>query len=168
MKTRAEMVNDEPGSACVHDSKVDHFDKRLALLRMAFVKHPDDPELKELEKQNRCVSMYEFYWKNYVTRNRIKASDRDGCILVTPAYSSDCANVTHPRHEDYARMCVVADWRHMPTAERHELIHAQMPGAVDPLLYGGTVFEAPLAHAAAPVLDRYLGAFDLVLKFDGH
>ena len=68
------------------------------------------------------MSLYEFWWKYSVWKGRLKRATRGVCLMVTPCYSADCANVRHVSHENYARGCVVAFWRHMATSERHEMI----------------------------------------------
>ena len=91
--------------------------------------------------------------------------------MVTPSFSADCANVKHDAHERYARCCVVAHWRHMPTRLRHELLRVAVEeGRVRGSrvrLWGGTVF-AELSHHAAgsDEHDRFLGVKDLLRKFD--
>ena len=93
--------------------------------------------------------------------------------MVTPAYSADCANVEHVCHENYARSCVIAFWRHMDRRERHQMIEEVMQHdvkAVDRVLWGGTKFEHPFEHAVAgglSELDRHLGVRDLYDKFEG-
>ena len=83
--------------------------------------------------------------------------------MLTPAYSADCANVEHACHENYARSCVIAFWRHMATSERHQMIEEMMQRdvkAVDRVLWGGTKFEHPFEHGGAggrSELDRHLG-----------
>jgi hypothetical protein len=96
------------------DSKVDKFDKRLALVRKQFAK--DGPlVLAEMEASVRETSLYEFFWKYYVTQKRVVPANQTWALMVTPAMAASCALVSHDRHESYARVCVVAYWRHMPT-----------------------------------------------------
>ena len=57
-----------------------------------------------------------------------------------------------------------AYWRHMPKAERHEMILEQLQPpvkAVSSLCFGGTEFKAPRAAEG-----RYLGTRDLMMKFE--
>ena len=87
------------------------------------------------------------------------------CLMVTPCFSADCANVEHASHEGYARTAVIAYWRHMPKAERHSRIGGVFTSgavAVHDVFYGGTNFEDP-----SPAEDRYLGIRDLYMKFEG-
>ena len=60
--------------------------------------------------------------------------------MVTPAHSSDCANVEHDRHAAFARTCVVAYWRMLPTRERYALLpEAETPHVIlfsDPSQFG--------------------------------
>ena len=85
--------------------------------------------------------------------------------MVTPAFSADCANVCHDRHEAYARAAVVAYWRVMPTRQRHEAImkHQYLQqedlATTDSRTRCTTDFLAPLA--------RFLDVQDSVRKFDG-
>jgi len=94
-------------------------------------------------------------------------------VMVTPAFSADCACVLSDRHSDYARSCVIAYWRMMPTAERREMLaeHQAMDDGVvrepDPRLkatWGQTGFREPVDLAGQRL--RFLGVQDLVLKFD--
>ena len=101
------------------ESKLDKFDKRLAIVR-AQNRNKQPWQIDVTEEELRDVSLYEFYWKYYVPGNRICRSNRPLVLMVTPNLSADCANVTHARHEMYARTCVVAYWRLMPTLS---LIH---------------------------------------------
>ena len=111
------------------------------------------------------MSLYEFCWIFDAYRGKLCRSVKPVCIMVTPAFSADCANVMHDRHEAYARAAVVAYWRLMPTWERHEAImnHQYLRPAdlatTDRRTWGTTEFVAPLG--------RFLGVQDLVRKFDG-
>ncbi len=88
--------------------------------------------------------------------------------MVTPCMSANCAQSMDPRHESYARMCVVAFWRLMPTSERYKLLTTvQGIDAVDRRRYGSTIFEEPHVVAGFPLKDRYLGVRDLVEAFEG-
>ena len=131
-------------------------------------KRPNQIDIREEELRD--VSLYEFYWKYYVKSNRIHRSNRPMVMMVTPNVSADCANVTHARHEMYARTCVVAYWRMMPTKERHELYDQawvkQVPGRRWRL--GGTELKMPFfARDGGFDVGRYLGYQDLVAEFDG-
>ena len=74
------------------------------------------------ELEVRDLSLEEFWWKYSAYRGRIKRCPTSACIMITPAYSADCANVDHASHEGYARAAVVAYWRHMATERRHAMI----------------------------------------------
>ena len=117
------------------------------------------------------MTLYEFYYKYFVWKNKIGLSTKAVCLMVTPSFGANCADVTHPRHMDYARTCVVAFWRLMGTRRRHAAIDLAVEQrrihAVDRRFLGQTVFEDPAEHAGAPQADRFLGVRDLVLKFDG-
>ena len=88
--------------------------------------------------------------------------------MVTPSYSADCANVEHACHESYARMAVLAHWRHMQTTKRHRMIgNAVGVEPVPAVCHGTTVFVDPSADALVPDDQRYLGTRDLYMKFEG-
>mgnify|MGYP002810822628 CR=1 FL=1 len=91
--------------------------------------------------------------------------------MLTPSYSSDCANSAHAAHEAYARTHVVAFWRMMATERRHRLLEAATAdggGAVDRRTWGGTRFQEAFAHAGGDgSLDRFLGVRDLYEHFEG-
>ncbi len=93
--------------------------------------------------------------------------------MVTPNMSADCANVTHARHELYARTCVVAYWRLMATDKRHKLhkdatqdLHYKPE---DNLCLGRTQFATPWLDRVEGRFDigRFLGVRDLVEAFEG-
>jgi hypothetical protein len=152
--------DDEP----VHyDSRVDKFNKRLQLVRQQLVDGIQD--VTEAEVQN--VSLYEFWWKYTVFRGRVKRATRPVCLMVTPCYSADCANVEHSCHESYARAIVLAHWRHMATLWRHRRISEAKVEVVPAVCNGGTPFVDPHADALAPESQRYLGTRDLYMKFEG-
>ena len=160
-------LKDAPADAPVHyDSRVDKFNKRLQLVRKQIAQ--GDESVKESEVRD--VSLYEFWWKFAVYRGRVKRSNRPVCIMVTPCFSADCANVEHPNHEAYARGAVIAYWRHMATAKRHAMIWEQFDTgvkAVAATCFGATDFVEPFANAGFPDEDRYLGIRDLYAKFEG-
>ena len=92
------------------------------------------------------------------------------CIMVTPSFSADCADVQHACHEGYARTAVIAYWRHMSTERRGAVIRAAMQEgvrAVSPSCIGATVFEDPSVRAAASHLDYFLGTRELYTQFEG-
>ena len=165
-------LKDAPADEPVHwDSKVDKFNKRRQLVRKQF--ESDPKECAKWEREVRDVSLYEFWWKYNVWKGRLKRATRGVCLMVTPAYSADCANVEHACHENYARSCVVAFWRHMATRERHAMIEEAMQRdvvAVDRVFWGATKFEHPFEHVVGAVrseLDEHLGVRDLFDKFEG-
>ena len=86
--------------------------------------------------------------------------------MVTPSMAASSAQVFHDRHEAYARMCVVAFWRHMPTMARYAMMREHRV-AVDGRRWGGTFFQAPALVAGFPLQERCLGVQDLVHAFEG-
>ena len=168
MKSGDVMRDAGPETPVHWDSRVDKFNKRLELVRKQFKDRPE--ERGRWESEVRDVSLYEFWWKYAVYRGALKRGSRAACIMVTPCYSADCANAEHASHERYARAAVIAYWRHMSTAKRHDMIAKEMAKgvkAVDRVYWGATKFEEESPHAAAPDLDRYLGVRDLFMKFEG-
>ena len=157
LKSKAAMREAGEDEPVHYESRVDKFDKRLELVR----RQREKGHLDVTEEEIRDVSLFEFYWKYNVYRGLVKRSTRPVCLMVTPCYGADCANVEHPSHESYARGAVIAYWRHMPTVKRREMIDAQMQApvkAVPAVCVGSTDF-------AAPREDRYLGVRDLWAKF---
>ena len=170
LKTARECQEQGEDEPVTHLSKVDLFDDRLAILR----KRESTRRVPSIitEAELRDLSLYEFYYKYNVWRGNISVSQRRICLMVTPSFSADCANVAHARHNEYARMCVVAFWRLIATSHRETLRTdcgraSLVDVLVDERLRGGTCFERPLPHAGFPGRDRFLGVRDLVLKFDG-
>ena len=117
-----------------------------------------DSKALAMADELRYMSLYEFAWKFYVNRGRLCRSQKPVCIMVTPAFSADCANVSHDRHEAYARTAVVAYWRLMPTQKRHEAImehqylRAEDLATTDRRTWGTTEFAAPMAFPRCPRL----------------
>ena len=167
MKTGAEMEREGGGdeAAVSWDSKIDKFDKRLAMVRKQYQK-AGEAKVAEMEAQIRNVSLYEFFWKHYVKRDRVYAANQTWALMVTPSMAASAAQMFCDRHEAYARMCVVAFWRHMPTLERYNLMRESLV-AVDCRRWGGTVFAAPGLVAGFPLRERVLGVQDLVGVFEG-
>ena len=167
MKTFAQMERDGGGeeAAVSWESKVDKFDKRLALVRKQY-ERAGAHQLAAMEAEVRDLSLYEFYWKYYVRRNRLHAASQTWALMVTPCMAASSAQVFHDRHEAYARMCVVAFWRHMPTTARYDLMRAREVVA-DGRRWGGTLFQAPALVAGFPLQERCLGIQDLVHAFEG-
>ena len=165
LKSYSVLQGGGPDEPVHYDSRVDKFNKRLQFVRRQF----KGEELTNWEEEVRDVSLYEFYWKYCFYRGKLKRSATDVCLMVTPAYSADCANVQHAAHEGYARVCVLAYWRHMETAARHAAIEqiTQHDSKQPPCVYwGATKFTAPLAHAGFEEADAHLGTRELYLKFD--
>ena len=165
LKSR-EVLKDKPADEPVHyDSKVDKFNKRLQLVRKQRASGVEDVTEQEL----RDLSLYEFWWKYTVDRVRVRRVPRTSCLMVTPSFSADCADVEHSLHESYARAAVIAFWRHMGSDWRHTVIREVMTLGVKPVpavFFGGTKFVDPSPHAASPDLDRFLGVDDLLITFE--
>ncbi len=138
----------------------DKFNKRLQFVR----RQCTGEELKQWEGGIRDVSLFEFYWNYCFYRGKLKRSPSEVCLMVTPAYSADCANVKHPAYEGYARVCVIAYWRHMTTEARHEAIANSSQHDIKPpprVYWGSTKFFTPPVHAGYEEADAYLGVSDL-------
>jgi len=154
-----------------YDSKLDQFDHRRQLWRKQFKGFKGKPEIEEGEL--RALSFYEYCWKYRVTRGKLQStlSDRPVALTVTPQMSADSADVSSPRHEVFARSCVIAYWRLLTRQEHLGLYNSALAEgyivAVDQVELGGTVFEEPLLPAGFPLNARFLGCVDLVGKFDG-
>ena len=161
MKSHAVLRDKDDEEPVHYDSKIDKFNMRLALVR----KQREDGDLSIAEAEVRDVSLFEFYWKFFVRRGKVCRSTRSVCIMVTPAYGADCANVQHAHHEGYARANVIAHWRQMSTVRRHAMIEAQTGvRAVPRLCWGGSVFQDPYDRAGSPAVagpGRFLGVQDL-------
>ena len=165
LKTHAVLKSEGEDAPVHYDSKVDKFNKRLAIVR----KQRAAGNLSVDEAEVRDLSLFEFWWKFVVVKGVIRRAQTSVCIMVTPAYSADCANVAHAAHEGFARASVVAHWRHMPTSERYAMIEKQDPcRAVPRACWGGSVFETPPDIAGAPAEQRarFLGVRDLWAKFE--
>ena len=92
----AAALKDKGDEEPVHeDSKIDKFDKRLVIVR----RQRERGDLSISEAEVRDVSLYEFWWKFFVDKGRLRRSTRSACIMVTPCYGADCANVQHAHHE---------------------------------------------------------------------
>ena len=170
MKSGKALGECGPREPIVNENPIDRFDNRLQWVRRrSFGKSADAVRRrKEAEAEVRDVSLYEFYDKHRFKSGRLQNMQGQVGLMVTPAFSSDCASVEHVRHEAYARTCVVAFWRHMPTARRYRMIE-QAGLDADVRRWGGTVFEEPPVHAGAEPseVDHFLGVRDLVMAFDG-
>ena len=140
LKSAAHLKDKGEEEPVTWDSKIDHFDKRLSIVR----KQRELGDLSIAEEEIRDVSLYEFYWKFYVKNKKVRRSASTPCLMVTPSFGADCANVEHAVHEAYARAAVVAYWRHMPAAERRAMIMGQTEVHRTPqCCIGGTRFEVP-------------------------
>ena len=112
-KTNAQLRDAGEDAPVVWDSKVDKFNKRLELVTKQIKDGIEDVSAAELQH----LSMYEFWWKYYVDRGRVKRSTRPVCLMVTPSYSADCANVEHACHESRRKSHHNA-YKHVPPSDR--------------------------------------------------
>ena len=167
LKSKAEMDRDGGGdeAAVTWESKIDKFNRRGPLVRKQYEKE-GRAKVAEMLAAVRDTSLYEFFWKYYVHRDKLHAANQAWALMVTPGMAASSAQSFHDRHEAYARMCVVAFWRHMPTIERYELARAKGI-AVDSRKWGGTFFGIPAVTAATGLETRCLGIGDLVDAFEG-
>ena len=133
LKNKKEMEGASADAPVAWESKVDKFNKRLRLVRAQCLPKEENlgkvsgkrlEEMKEhaedWQKKVQYTSLYEFNCKYYVSRNRVCRHAATAAVMVTPGLSGECTNEGHARHEEYARMCVVAFWRMMPTKVRYE------------------------------------------------
>ena len=141
LKKREELKTAGDDAPTHYDSRCDKFDKRLEMVkkqRVAGYKEVSEEEIRD-------VSMYEFYWKYIVYRGRVKPAPSQVCLMVTPSYSADCANVEHHCHNSYARSVVIAFWRHMSKADRDLVNHKSMESGGEknrpPTVYGRHKFQ---------------------------
>jgi len=148
--------------ALVHyDSKIDKFDQRRSIFMDQFKTNPQ--QLEKVLEEVAHVSLYEFYWKYVSYRGKFLAANNSCALMVTPCYSADCANVQHSAHAAYAKTCVIAYWRLMPTQMRHALyrnVH------VEPLL-GPAVGDWVLGGTDLKDQRCFLGVHDLYQQFEG-
>lgn len=146
-----------------YDSRVAKFDKRRELVRLQLARGDESVKPREVEH----VSLYEFWWKYTVYKGCVRRSTRPVCLMVTPSFGADCANVEHTIHEGYARTAVIAYWRHMPTEVRREKIEQVLASgevkAEADVCVGATPFADP-----SPAESRHLGVLDLYMKFEGY
>ena len=169
VKTQKQLEGCGENAPVEWESRLDHFDNRLQLVRR---QHRGQSAAavsarRAAEAEVRDVSLYEFYDKHSVNRGRVRTPPNSVALMVTPAFSADAASVVDRRHDGYARMCVVAFWRMMPTARRYQMIEAAGLDA-DVRRWGSSVFEEPTVHAGVESeMDRFLGVGDLVMAFDG-
>ena len=112
------------------------------------------------------VSLYEFFNKFYFRGNRVVKCSTLPCIMVTPVFGARCVNAFDSAHEMYARSCVVAHWRMMPTSVRHMKLWQAIQELlimddvdVNPVCWGSTV----IGHSESD----FLGVDSLVRAFDG-
>ncbi len=95
LKSAAHLKDKGEEEPVTWDSKIDHFDKRLSIVR----KQREQGDLSIAEEEIRDVSLYEFYWKFYVKNKKLRRSASTPCLMVTPSFGADCANVEHAVHE---------------------------------------------------------------------
>lgn len=141
--------------------------KRLQLMRTHPCFGKKSVDTSNREAGSRDVSLYQFFSKYDVKGARLTERKAPVALQVTPGFSADCSCVTHGMHEAYARRCVVAFWRLMPTIERMKLARGPLGPAYDGRLLGSTRLQAPYIHGGPPELDRFLGIGDLYNAFDG-
>jgi len=175
LKTFAEQKQEGMGDdvKVAHDSMLDSFDRRLAIVKKQFGGKGQERALEQWKLEVRDVSVYEFFWKYRFSRGRIFRVASPVCLMVTPSISADCAAVDNGAHERYARTCVVAYWRLMSTVQRHELLKSMVAEnriqVSSVITWGATELKDPRHYAGAGGEDRdsYLGVDDLVMAFDG-
>ena len=170
LKPRA-ALKDAPADTPVHyDSKLDKFDQRRQIF---FRQYSQDPEkLSTVLDAVKNVSLHEFWWKYAFYRGKFVDVKKTPALMVTPSYSADCANVQHAAHAGYAKACVIAYWRLMPTKERHDLykdqrIKEQPDDNVGDSMLGWTNFEDPFQVGGFREQDRFLGIQDFYTAFEG-
>ena len=170
-RSSLDLCKDAPPDTPVHyDSKLDKFDQRREILCRQYAQNPQ--ELRKALKAVKHVSLYEFWWKFSCHRGKFVKTEGTSALMVTPSYGADCANVQHSAHSGYAKACVIAYWRLMPTKARHDLYHKQriLPAAessCSDMILGGTEFVDPFHRPGPQDKDRFLGVQDLYVKFEG-
>ena len=83
VKTEKQLASAGPGDTWVWESKVDHFDRRLARARKTHARADADVRAMK-EKEVRCLSLHEFVWK-YQVRGGLEGkvrAERCSCLLV--------------------------------------------------------------------------------------
>ena len=165
-------LKDGPLDALVHyDSKLDVFDRRREIFIRQHSQSPPDV-LRDVLAAVEYVSLYEFWRKFAFCRGRFVAVTNTSVLMVTPSYGAHCANVQHSAHAGYAKACVIAYWRLMPTEDRHKVYmnqNVQSGNAKKICVHtlGGTEFVAPLVVSGGEDMTRFLGVSDLYAKFEG-
>ena len=151
LKRREHLLGADKEDEPVHYySRADKFDQRLQLVRAQWEKGDRSVTPEEV----RHVSLYEFWWKYFVKRGRVRRCQRPVCLMVTPCFGADCANVEHASHEGYARAMVIAHWRHMTTERRRAMIRQQTEvRAVPDVCIGGNLFEETFVQAGPGAAD---------------
>ena len=170
MKQGTALANAKSDALVHYDSKIDKFDQRRSIFIEQFKTNPE--ELKRVLREVADVSLYEFYWKYVSHRGKFLAANNSCALMVTPCYSADCANVQHTAHSGYAKTCVIAYWRLMPTKKRHELysnVHVTplLGPAVSDWVLGGTHFGSSCEDYRPDDDHRFLGVHDLYTQFEG-
>ena len=157
LKPRFALKDAPPDTPVHYDSKLDKFDQRREIFSRQYSQNPE--ELRKVLEAVKHVSLYEFWWKFAFYRSRFVKIESTSAIMVTPSYGADCANVQHSAHAGYAKACVIAYWRLMPTKERHDLYKTQRiapvtESSVGDLILGGTEFVDPFHVAGIDDKDR--------------
>ena len=152
MKTgKALQIAQDQGLGLTWDSRVDKFDKRLAMIRQGWrgdwrrdERRGENARSAPLSKESivRHVSMYEFFSKHFFKRCKLMNHERLVALQVLPAFSADCAAIDHDLHQAFARRNVLAFWRLMPTVERCMMAKSGVGGAVDKRFCGSTLLKA--------------------------
>ena len=113
-----QQLKENPDGPVHWDSRVDLFDDRRAHLAAMHRKK----QARDLgEEELRDLSLYEFYCKFRMHGRRITRAGKTVCLMPTPSISADCANVSHSRHEVYARTCVAVSYTHLTLPTNREV-----------------------------------------------
>ena len=153
MKTTEQLAKVDQGGQVTWPSKVDKFDDRLQAARRRFRKQDDvgGGMRRVAEEEVHYVSFYEFWEKHTISRGRVNNAQVTVALQVTPGHSAACAGVGDSGHEGYARTCVIAYWRMVPTLRRYQMIEeagwdvdvrrwgGQRPGGAAPARGAGAV-----------------------------
>ncbi len=164
LKSRRLVRDGADDASVTWNSKLDKFDQRKELVQKRAERGRSDISLDAIQD----TSLYEYWWKFREVRGQLMRATQVRVRMVTPAFPSDAACVLSDKHSDYAQQAVIAYWRMLPTAERHQQLaeRLRLDGVAEVELqdpkrsieWGRT----PFAHKA----DRFLGVLDLVLAFD--
>ena len=166
LRSRVVLRDADDSAPVTWDSKIDVFDGRKERVLGRVGRGRSDVALEDV----RDASLYEFWWKFHQVSGKPVRSAQTRVLMVTPAWSADCACVLSDKHSDYARCAVVAYWRLMGTEARHQLLRERlrMDGdateskslqePIRTVMFG----QAVLTHKQT----RFLGVQDPVLQFD--